>query len=381
MTSEEDLAAKKILSSNIFYRKSKIFDEDGLFSEKIFGPLKNYKCKCGKLNSEILDSGKRCEKCKVLCESNNLRFETFGIVDLPFLCLKPTKLQEEIRQVVLNINSYMKTLFEPTRTDFNVSQCRYVGVNKKTGEINIFDNRNDKGQLYIPLRVTGIYSFILCLKYIAKNFTGFQRVQDLFDKQYIMSYLRIIPPGIRPVSYGKSSKIQLSEINKSYISIINLNKSNSLIVDNIDIDEDDWFDRLTLFFQGDYDSTDEEIVDTTIIEYDMITARYQFYINQVYADLLSTISGKEGFIRHNMLGKTIEFSARSVVVCDPSLEPYQIGVSKKILYKLWMLYFLYWLVQIKNTNADWCYENVTKKEYDDNRQLFDEFIEWMGDHE
>ena len=46
---------KYVTSPNIFYRKSRKFDEEGLFSERIFGPVRDFKCKCGKLNSEILD--------------------------------------------------------------------------------------------------------------------------------------------------------------------------------------------------------------------------------------------------------------------------------------------------------------------------------------
>ena len=97
-----DLAAQKnklITSSNIFYRKSRKYDEEGLFSERIFGPVKDYKCKCGKLNSEILDGGKRCDKCKVLCDNSNKRLETFGYIDLPFMCIKPTKIKNELKKL------------------------------------------------------------------------------------------------------------------------------------------------------------------------------------------------------------------------------------------------------------------------------------------
>jgi DNA-directed RNA polymerase beta' subunit len=81
-----------------------------------------------------------------------------------------------------------------------------------------------------------------------------------------------------------------------------------------------------------------------------------------------------------MLGKTIEFSARSVITCDPSLEPYQIGVSRKILYRLWMLYFLHWLIQYKNVDTVWCFENIITKTYDENKALFNKFIDWMQEN-
>lgn len=369
----------KITSPEIFFRKTSLYNEDGIFSEKIFGPIKNYRCRCGKLNSELLDSGKRCDKCEVLCDSNELRFETFGVIDLPFYCIKPNKFEKEIASVITNINQYKKTLFEPLRSKYNITKSKYLGINKKTCEIKIFENRTDKNSIYIPLRITGIYSFILCLRYICEKFTGFLNVKELFEKQYIMSYLKVIPPGLRPIVFIKPKKTQTTEINKHYISILKIIKTDSVFQDNIKIDEQDWFDRIDLYFSDDnFEDSDEEIVEHAIIEYDLMTSRYQFYINQIYQNIQSTISGKEGFIRHNTLGKTIEFSARSVVVADPSLKPYQIGVSREILFKLWAPYFLHWLIKVRKENPSTCYKKYIKDDdYQTHKKVFNEFLEWM----
>lgn len=373
---------KIVTSSNIFKRKTKSFDDDGIFSERIFGPVKDYKCKCGKLNSEILDGGKRCAKCNVLCDTSNLRFETFGYIPLPFMCIKPTRIKDRLKEVIVNVLNYSKTLLDPIRCDYNINQKRYLGINKSNYEIKIFDDRKSKESFYIPVRITGIHSLIFCLKYVAARFKGFQKVAQLFDDQIFMTYIKVIPPGIRPVSFStnnsKSNKVRLSDINKAYISLINLNKSNSFIMESVPIDEDDWFDRIDLYFkEPDFEDLDEEIVEHMMIEYDMIASKYQFYVKQIYETLMSTISGKEGFIRHNILGKTVEFSGRSVIVCDPSLEPYQIGVSKKILCKLWMLYFGHWLYEHKDKEPVWCYDNITLTEYCEHKKIFADFLEWF----
>lgn len=371
----EDL---KITTPNIFYRGTKSYDENGIFSERIFGPCKNFKCKCGKLNSQVLDDGKRCDKCHVLCVSSEMRLDSYGIIDLPFPCLKPTMQDTRLKEVVVNISDFKKTLLNPIRADYNISQSKYLGIDKSNHAIRLFTDRADKNFIYIPIRITGLYSFILCLKYLAEVFK-FKEVKKLFDDQVIMSYLKVIPPSLRPVTFNrdKNNKIQLSEINSTYISILNLNKHNILLKDNLAIDEDDWFERITLYFQGDYDNSDEEIVEHAIIEYDTTAALYQFRIDSVYQTLMSTISGKQGFIRNSMLGKTIEFSARSVICCDPSLEPYQIGVSKKILYKLWMPYFIHYLTKYNKDDEVWCFSNIAIKDYEDNKVLFDKFLRWM----
>jgi len=376
----EDLAAiqkKLITESQTFYRKSQKYHEEGLFSERIFGPVKDFKCKCGRLNNEVLDGGKRCEKCHVLCASSITRLETCGYIELPFECFKPTRLKNRLRKVIKNLLKYEKSLFDPIRNDYNITKSRYLGIHKQDQTIKIFDDRSDRSHIYMPMRVTGIYSLIFCLKYIKNHFFGFNEVQALFDDHVIMKYLKIIPPAIRPVNIINGRE-HYAEVNKTYVSIINLAKSNKILKDNLFIDEQDWNDRITVYFNDpNFEDNDEEIVEHVIIECDTAASKFQFHVNQVYIQLMGMISGKEGFIRSNMLGKTIEFSARSIITCDPSFEPYEIGVGKRILYKLWMLYFLHWAITIKGIDSGWCFENIITKDYEDNKLLFDKFLDWQ----
>ena len=66
-------------------------DEDGLLSESIFGPIHDFRCKCGKLSLESCDSGKVCDRCNVICASSDLRIKTVGKITLVFPVIKPTK--------------------------------------------------------------------------------------------------------------------------------------------------------------------------------------------------------------------------------------------------------------------------------------------------
>ena len=68
--------------------------------------------------------------------------------------------------------------------------------------------------------------------------------------------------------------------------------TNDLLKDNLAIDEDDWFERINLYFSGDYENSDEEIVEHVIMEYDILTSKYQYHINIIYDNLFSTISSK-----------------------------------------------------------------------------------------
>ena len=81
-----------VTSSEIFVTKtSDKFHPSGLFSEQIFGPLKDFQCACGNLRHRI-EFGKVCPKCGVLCGARELRFKTFGKIKLLFPVIKPTKI-------------------------------------------------------------------------------------------------------------------------------------------------------------------------------------------------------------------------------------------------------------------------------------------------
>ena len=167
----------------------------------------------------------------------------------------------------------------------------------------------------------------------------------------------------------------MPKVNDHYTIILNLNKSHGSLLSNLKIDEQLWMDQINSNIKNDL--WDEEIVEAAVMEMDGITARYQYFANCVYQEVYDQLSGKQGLIRSSILGRTIEFSARSVIRVDPSLKPYEIKVSKKILYKLWHPYYLHFLVNIKHMEFDYCFENISSKNYEDNKQSFNEFLDWF----
>jgi len=79
-----------------------------------------------------------------------------------------------------------------------------------------------------------------------------------------------------------------------------------------------------------------------------------------------------------MLGKTIEFSARSVITINPSLEPYKVKVSKRILYKLWFPYFLNYIKKkYPNVNYVELYDKFVTSNYEQNKEYFNAFLDWF----
>ena len=365
----------EVTNPRIFNKQNK-FDEDGLFSESIFGPIKDYSCKCGKLSVKVLDEGNTCEKCGVKCISNESRLSTFGKINLIFPVIKPTKRTKYFKKIV----GAHKHLLNPRRADATAATQKYLAISGDTTKIKIVDTLTKiYGWHILPLRITGIYSFILCLKYLAE-YMKIGVAQELFDKGYIIETLKVLPPEVRPVirDPNKPQSFRYTEVNKPYISLIQLNKSNFNTRSVKEDKESDWLALINVNFkkyiQGEMD--DPEIVDQMIQEYDRMTAKYQYYVDLVYDKVFENISGKWGLIRSSVLGKTIEFSARSVITINPSLPPYKIKVGKKILFKLWLPYFINF-IQEKHPEISYiqAYYTYVTQEYESCKDLFDEFLD------
>jgi len=177
------------------------------------------------------------------------------------------------------------------------------------------------GWFVVPIRITGLYSFILSLRFVAEILNSWHS-KTIFEKDYITNVIKVLPPDIRPVVRDpkKKSELRYVEINKHYISLINQNNQNKPIKDIVRSKEHDWFEKLKY---NRINQIEDELIDVAIPEYDAATARYQYYVDKIYESVFESISGKTGLIRSSILGRTIEFSARSVIIIDPSLETYK----------------------------------------------------------
>jgi len=348
-------------------------DENGLLSESIFGPIHNFRCKCGKLSLESCDGGKICDRCGVMCATSEMRLKTFGKITLVFPIIKPTR-RKYFSKIIGKDHKY---LLDPKKSDALSITSRYLSITN-TDDLKIISNNIPiPNHFIVPIKITGIYSFILALKYAA-NILNSYNAQQLFNNKYIINEVKVLPPDIRPVVKDpkKPNEFKYSEINKHYISLINQNNLNATTKEILKVKEEDWFAKLK--YNAQHNIIDDELMDPIIPEYDRATSRYQYYVDLIYETVFKNISGKTGFIRSSILGKTIEFSARSVIVIDPSLEPYKIKVSRKILYKLWFPYFLYYLAKYKNIDYTTLFDNYTQFEnYNDHKKLFGEFLEWF----
>ena len=179
-----------------------------------------------------------------------------------------------------------------------------------------------------------------------------------------------------------NDSIRSPAINKDYTSLLNANSVNINLIEYIKMDETDWLQQIKINILNKIN--DQDIFSSQIIEYDTKASGYQRIINNIYQNVYETLSGKKGLIRSSILGKIIEFSGRTVIVVDPTIKPYQIKVSTKMLKKLWMPYFLHYLIEYKKYDATYCFDKFMMNEFDNHIKIneeFKEFLNWFYNEE
>jgi DNA-directed RNA polymerase subunit beta' len=361
--------AKDFIGNN----KMKKENADGLFSEQIFGPKKNYQCLCGNLIGIIHDN-EICPNCGVMCCSNSIRSTQFGKIKIVFPIIKPTKK----KFIIKSLGKLTNNLINPNRNDVNLDSQRYLAFRIDQSSLKIVDSLiAEKNYYVIPFRITGVYSLYIALKFAAFQLK-IQKAISMFN-DYFTDEIKVLPPNLRMFSIdNENNEIHSPLINKEYTSLLKSNSFNMPLLEYIKVDEQDWIEQIKINLKNQI--IDQDIFSSQIIEYDTRASGYQRIVNNIYGYVYETLSGKKGLIRNSILGKIIEFSGRTVIVVDPTIKPYQIRVSRKMLKKLWMPYFLHYLIEYKKLDATYCFDTFMMNELNNEELLdtyFDEFLTWF----
>jgi len=325
-------------------------ERDGLFCAKIFGPVKDWECICGKYR-RMKHRGVVCDKCGVEVVQSKVRRERLGHIELAspvahiwFLKGVPSRigtlLDMTVRQLekVLYFESYVIT--DPGDTPLKEKELLSEDAyKKKTSE---YSSRFKAGMgaeairellrkvdietlsTEIKLRIKGASSLG-----IKKKLTKRVRVVEAFRKSankpewMIMDVIPVLPPDLRPLVPLEGGRFATSDLNDLYRRVINRNnrlkrlmelKAPSVIIKNEKRMLQEAVDAL--FDNG----RRSRILKTTT--------------KRLLKSLSDMIKGKQGRFRQNLLGKRVDYSGRSVIVVGPELKLHQCGLPKRMALEL-----------------------------------------------
>jgi len=325
-------------------------ERDGLFCAKIFGPIKDWECICGKYK-RMKHRGVVCDKCGVEVIQSKVRRERLGHIELAtpvahiwFLKGLPSRigtlLDMTMRQLekVLYFESYV--VIDPGDTALKEKEILTEDEYKK--KISEFGSRFKAGMgaeairellrridletLYVELKTKISEAVSIGIK---KKVTKRLKVVDAFRKStnkpewMIMDVIPVLPPDLRPLVPLEGGRFATSDLNDLYRRVINRNnrlkrlmelKAPSVIIKNEKRMLQEAVDAL--FDNG----RRSRVLKTTT--------------KRPLKSLSDMIKGKQGRFRQNLLGKRVDYSGRSVIVVGPELKLHQCGLPKRMALEL-----------------------------------------------
>lgn len=318
--------------------KSNLPVRDGLLCQRIFGPVRNYVCECGKYNGRKF-IGKTCENCGVTVLSTSSRSERMGHIDLQIPILNPMVFQAVL--LILDVSAYDLGLYLKGRTSlyFNETDTS-PNLILKSGQLGRAQFvKHDSLTIGIPnssyksssLALYDLMSQIDIEKtYDLTHLSTLKRyIDEKFDLKWL--FLRYLP--VTPVSYRPVIRMD---------GHINSHPQNDLYGRAIRRAT-----RIKTLFE--YGSTPEIVEKEANLLFKAVNDLFISGSKEGPATLppiLSLFMGKTGLLRNNLLGKRVDFSGRSVVMSAGSeLEMDQIGLPVKMAYILFKPFILNYLLE------------------------------------
>ncbi|ALO40191.1 DNA-directed RNA polymerase subunit beta' [Alcaligenes faecalis] len=325
-------------------------ERDGLFCAKIFGPIKDYECLCGKYK-RLKHRGVICEKCGVEVTVSKVRRERMGHIELAcpvahiwFLKSLPSRLGMVLDMTLRDIERVLYfeawCVIEPGMTPLKRGQIMsdddFLAKTEEYGDdfhalmgaeavrelLRTIDIDREVERLRAELKATGSDAKIKKISKRLKVLEGFQK-SGIKPDWMIMEVLPVLPPDLRPLVPLDGGRFATSDLNDLYRRVINRNnrlkrllelKAPDIILRN---------EKRML----------QESVDSLLDNGRRGKAMTGANKRQLKS-LADMIKGKSGRFRQNLLGKRVDYSGRSVIVVGPQLKLHQCGLPKLMALEL-----------------------------------------------
>ncbi len=325
-------------------------ERDGLFCAKLFGPISDYECLCGKYK-RLKHRGVVCEKCGVEVTLSTVRRERMGHIELAspvahiwFLKSLPSRLgvllDMTVREIerVLYFEAYVVT--DPGLTDLTAGslmteEMYYEAIQRHGSE---FDAGMGAEAVKELLKAMDLKSLSAQLREDLAESTSETKTKKVSKRLkvveaflhsgnkpewMIMEALPVLPPDLRPLVPLEGGRFATSDLNDLYRRVINRNNRLRRLLD---------LNAPDIIVRNEKRMLQESV--DALLDNGRRGKAVTGPNRRQLKSLADMIKGKQGRFRQNLLGKRVDYSGRSVIVVGPTLKLHQCGLPKKMALEL-----------------------------------------------
>jgi DNA-directed RNA polymerase subunit beta' len=324
-------------------------EKDGLFCERIFGPVKDWECACGKYK-RIRYRGVICDRCGVEVTHSRVRRERMGHIELAvpvahiwFLKGVPSRIGYMLDMTVRNLERILyyesHVVIDPGNADLKFKELidddTYAELHDQGKE---FTAKMGGEAIRDLLKTLNIEELSITLRAQSKVETSVQRKKDILKRLKVVEAFRqsqnkpewmildvtpVLPPDLRPLVPLEGGRFATSDLNDLYRRVINRNNRLKKLIEI----------RAPEVILRNEKRMLQEAVDA-LFDNSRRSRAVRGQGNRPLKSLSDMLKGKQGRFRQNLLGKRVDYSGRSVIVIGPELEIGQCGLPKSMALEL-----------------------------------------------
>ena len=357
-------------------------ERDGLFCERIFGPVKDYECACGKYK-RIRYKGIVCDRCGVEVTEKKVRRDRVGHINLVvpvahiwyfrslpnkigYLLGLPTKKLDMIiyyeRYVVVQPGLAVDAEGNPlNKMDF-LTEEEYLNIMETLPAENQFLEDSDPNKFIAKMGAECLIELLSRidlddlsyeLRHKANNETSKQRKTEALKRLQVVESLRegnlnkenrpewmilkvipVIPPELRPLVPLDGGRFATSDLNDLYRRVIIRNNRLKRLVE---------IKAPEVILRNEKRMLQESV--DSLFDNTKKSSAVKTEANRPLKSLSDSLKGKQGRFRQNLLGKRVDYSARSVIVGGPTLKLYECGIPKDMAAELYKPFIVKKLIE------------------------------------
>ena len=332
-------------------------EKDGLFCERIFGPEKDWECSCGKYRG-MKYKGMICDRCGVKITHSRVRRKRMGHIELAapvvhiwFFKAMPSRLGTLLNMKTTSLEKVIYfqdyVVVDPGTTTLKKQQLLTEEEYRKAKQ------EHGDGTFKADMGAEAVRKLLMDLDLVKLSqelraelaeTNSKQKKKDLINRLKIVEAIRdsdnrpewtvldvipVIPPDLRPLVLLDSGNFATSDLNDLYRRIINRNNRLKKLVD---------LNAPEVIIKNEKRMLQQSV--DALFDNNRCKRPVLGSSNRPLKSLTDMIKGKQGRFRENLLGKRVDYSARSVIVVGPNLRLHQCGLPKKIALELYQPFII-----------------------------------------